>query len=167
MSTRGFASPGNALSANGLQFAPLLDGGQSQALPFACYGSSAAPTAAVTNLGGGCGAGPVSLDVRGATVAGGAVMHELIGAGAFPGILIGVTDPNLPFAPLCGCVQHASLDFFAFGSPTHAVVAPPGVGTGFQYYAQGVQIDFAAGLPCQLGPAFTMRLTDAYRVRFW
>ena len=32
-----------------------------------------------------------------------------------------------------------------------------------------VQIDFlgASGLPCDLGLGFDLRLTDAYRVRFW
>ena len=169
VSTRGIASPGNAVSINGSTYTPMFDAGQPQAIPFAFFGISAAPPGSITNLGGGCGPATASLDVRGATAAGGAVVHEVVGSGGFPGILIGVTDPNLPFAPLCGCVQHASLDFFAFGSPTYTVVAPPGVGTGFQYFAQGVQIDFlgASGLPCDLGLGFDLRLTDAYRIRFW
>lgn len=169
VSTRGFSSPGNALFVNGGGVVPLSDAGHPQAMPFTFFGISAAPSASITNLGGGCGPATASFDVRGATVAGGALLHEVSGSGAFPGILIGLTDPNLSLAPLCSCVQHASLDFFAFGAPTYTLVAPPGVGTGFEYYTQGVQIDFlgASGLPCDLGLGFDLRLTDAYRVRFW
>lgn len=169
VTTRGYLSPGNAVSYFNQQFTPMLDAGQSQAITFGFFGSGIAPPAAITNLGGGCGPATASLDVRGATVAGGAVLHEVVGNGGFPGLLIGVTDPSLSLAPSCGCVQHAAMDFFSFGSPTHAVVAPPGVGTGFQYYVQGLQIDFVGvnGLPCDLGIGFDFRLTDAYRVRFW
>lgn len=169
VTTLGIASPGNGLQLNGSAAVQLVDGGVGVAFPFGLFGTSQSAPAAITSLGGGCGAASTALSVRGATCAGGAVVHEFANAGTFPGIVIGIGDPNLSFAPSCACVLHANLDFISFGQSRYDLVAPPGVGTGFEYRVQGLQLDFlgTAGLPCDLGLAFDLRLTDAYRVRFW
>lgn len=169
VTTLGLASPGNAVQFSGPAFQPLIDGGVGSAIPFRLFGTSQSPPAAITSLGGGCGAASNALSVRGATCAGGAVVHEFANAATFPGIVIGIGDPNLSLAPSCPCVLHANLDFVSLGQSRYDLVAPPGVGTGFEYRVQGLQLDFlgTAGLPCDLGLGFDLRLTDAYRVRFW
>lgn len=171
VSTLGLVRTGNGIKYDAASgFTPMTDGTPpvGQAYPFRIYGTSIMPPAIVSNLGGSCGPAPGMLDIRGATVAGGTVVHELIGTGGFPGVMIGFGDPAAPM-PGCGCILHTTGDFFAFGTPRYDLVAPAGVGTGFEYRVQGVQIDFggASGLPCDLGLGFDYRLTDGFRVRFW
>lgn len=170
VTTLGVADTGDALYSGFLGFvSPLQNNGHPQALPFVLYGTSLTPPGGVTPLGGGCGPTSEFLAVRGATCAGGTVVHEVTNGLGFPAIVIGFADPNAPFAPLCGCVLHAALDFVALGTFRYDLVAPPGVGTGFAYRVQGLRVDFTglSGLPCDLGLGFDFQLSDAYHVRFW
>lgn len=168
VTTLGIAAPGNAYQMSGPSSMQLLDGGVGVAIPFRLFGASQSPPATITSLGGGCGAASNAMSIRGATCAGGAIVHEFASVGVIPGLVLGIGDPNLPLAPSCPCVLHASLDFVTFGQSRYDLIAPPGVGTGFEYRVQGVQLDFgSAGLPCDLGPGLDLRLTDAYRVRLW
>lgn len=168
VTTLGLADTGNARQLVNGSYQPVLSNGHPQALPFVFYGTSLAPPATVLGLGGGCGPSTV-LRVRGATCDGGTVVHQLSWSGGIPGFVLGFGDPNLPFAPACGCTLHAGLDILALATSRYDLVMPPGVGTGLEYRVQGVCLDFdgSAGMPCDLNLGFDLQLSDAFRVRFW
>ena len=157
---------GNAIQFNGTTWAPILNGGGGQGLPFKLYGTSAALPGAFVNLGGGCST--ATLEMRGAPHVGGVVHAEMVGTnpGAIPLMIVGFTNPNAPFAPFCGCVQHATLDVIQVGTSYNWQIPTIASGIGFELYMQGDQV-FGPTLACDIGIGFRFELTDGYRIRLY
>jgi hypothetical protein len=167
ITVRNSAATGNALqSSTAGAWTTIQSGGQGQGMPFKLYGSSGSQPGGFTNLGGGCST--ATLTVQGAPHAGGLVHVEMVGSNpaAIPLILLGVTDPSASFAPLCGCVQHASLDVVTVGTSYNWQVPTIAAALGFSAYVQGDQV-FNPTLACDIGIGFRFELTDGWQIRFY
>lgn len=160
------ASTGDGTWDTNGMWLPLSNGGYPQGVPFQFYGNATSLPGGIQNLGGGCAA--ATLSVQGAPHIGGALRFEMTGVDplSLPLIALGVSDPNTPFAPLCGCVQHASLDFLNLGNAVDWLLPTTPAGLGLVFYTQGVQL-FGPALACDLGLGFRLDLTDAFRVRLY
>lgn len=166
VTVRDVATTGDAKAWNGSTWSPALSGGATQGLPFRLFGSSASLPGAITDLGGGCAAG--TLAVAGALHAGGFVHGRLVGAAptALPAIVVGLTDPNVAFAPACGCVQHAAIDVLHLGADYTVRVPATPAALGFVLHLQGAEFA-AAAQPCDLALGFVFGLTNGVRVRLY
>lgn len=158
---------GNALQSIGVgALLPIVDATFGQGIPFRLYGTSGSLPGSFTNIGGGCTT--AVLNVRGAPHIGGVVHAEVTGGSPFAlnAILLGLSNPSLSFAPLCTCVQHASLDIIHIGSVYNWQVPNVAAGLGFVCYMQGDQL-LDPALACDIGIGFKFALTDAVRIRFY
>jgi len=163
---RNVGDTGDMKQWNGSAWTPTTSGAFPQGMPFRLYGASLSAPAAITPLSGGCGT--TTLTVSGALHAGGFVHVELNNPNpaSLPLILIGLSDPNVSFAPSCSCAQHATLDVVHLGT-SYRIQAPPSPASlGFQFFVQGDEI-FGATQPCDIGLGFRFGLTDGYRVRLY
>ena len=161
----GSRATGDAIQASSTgTWTAINSGGASQGLPFRLLGTSAAAPGAFTNLGGGCST--AALEVRGAPNVGGVVQVDMVNTNpaAIPLVILGFTDPAAPFAPFCGCVQHATLDVVNFGSSYNWQIPTIPSGVGFELFVQGDQV-FGPGLACDIGIGFRFELTDGWRIR--
>ena len=163
---KNLAATGDGLQSLGSLWLQLANGGYAQGVPFKLYGGSSALPGGITNLGGSCST--ASLQVTGAPHVGGALRFELANASAIavPLIALGITDPNLPFAPFCGCVQHASLDVLLLAPSVDWSLPPSPASVGLQFYTQGGQL-LGPALACDIGVGFRFELTNAFRVRLY